>query len=85
MAKAPVEAHWRNSSRAPRFFMFDARAAFPFLLFLLHIRLWTFVLALVGAIFFSMLEQRGFSVTIFGRYLRGVLAGKRKLSAPWWK
>mgnify|MGYP006327536373 FL=1 len=55
MARVPIEAHWRDSARIPRFFLIDARAAFPLLLFLLHIRVWSFLLALVVMAFFDLL------------------------------
>jgi intracellular multiplication protein IcmT len=85
MARVPTEAHWRDSARTPRFFLIDARAAFPLLLFLMHIRLWSFILALLAMAFFGLLERYGFSVTVFLRWLRTVLAGSRKIAIPWWK
>jgi len=44
--------HWRDTSRTPRFYFMDAFAAFPILLFFLHIRLWTFLTAICLIIFF---------------------------------
>lgn len=79
------EIHWRDSARSPRFFLIDARAAFPFLLFLLHIRLWSFILAVVAMCFFALLERYGFTVTVFLRWARSLLAGPRKLAIPWWR
>lgn len=85
MARVETEPHWRDSARTPRFFFIDARAAFPLLLFLLHIRIWSFVLAVVATIFFAALERYGFSVTVFLRWVRTKLAGPRKVAIPWWK
>ncbi len=85
MAGFSENAHWRDSARNPRFFIVDARAAFPFLLFLLHIRLWTFIVAVVAMAFFGLLERYGFSVIVFLRFLRTFLAGPRKIAIPWWK
>jgi intracellular multiplication protein IcmT len=85
MARVLTEAHWRDSARTPRFFLIDARAAFPLLLFLIHIRLWSFLLALAAMAFFALLEHYGFSVPVFWRWLRNVLAGPRKVAIPWWK
>ena len=79
-----ADAYWRDSARIPRFFMIDARAAFPLLLFLLHIRIWTFVLAVIATIFFGVLERYGFTLMVFFRWFRNILMGKRKISAPWW-
>jgi len=85
MARIRTEAHWRDSARAPRFFLIDARAAFPLLLFLLHIRLWSFLLALGAMFFFGLLERYGFSLIVFLRWARNLLAGPHKIAIPWWK
>ncbi len=79
------DSHWRDSARSARFFIIDARAAFPFLLFLLHIRLWTFIVACIAMSFFALLEKLGFNLTVFFRWLRSFLAGPHKTSSPWWK
>jgi intracellular multiplication protein IcmT len=78
-------SHWRDSARHARFFLVDARAAFPLLLFLLHIRIWTFVAAVIAITFFAMIEHYGFTVTVFFRWLRSFLAGPRKMAQPWWR
>jgi intracellular multiplication protein IcmT len=78
-------AHWRDSARNVRFFFIDFRACFPLLLFLLHIRLWTFILALIATIFFATLERYGFTVIVFLRWIRSFIAGPRKIAQPWWK
>lgn len=80
-----ADAHWRDSARMPRFFMVDARAAFPFLVFLMHIRWWTFWVALSAMFFFATLERYGFTVPVFLRVFRTFLAGKRKIAIPWWR
>jgi intracellular multiplication protein IcmT len=78
-------AHWRDSSRVARFFMVDARAAFPIFLFFMHIRIWTGLLALFSLLFFGFIEHYGFTVPVFLRWIRCLLAGSRKSSKPWWK
>lgn len=78
-------ANWRDSARSARFFMVDARAAFPILLFLMHIRVWTGVLVLVSAVFFAIIEHYGFTVPVFLRWLRSFFAGPVKSSRPWWR
>lgn len=78
-------AHWRDSARSVRLFFLDFRACFPLLLLIFHIRLWTFVLTVVVTIFFSLLERYGFSLVVFGRWLRSYVAGSRKIAQPWWK
>lgn len=78
-------AHWRDSARTVKLWIVDYRACFPLLLFLFHIRLWTFVLALIAVGFFTALEHFGFTVSVFLRYMRSFIAGPRKIAQPWWK
>ena len=78
-------AHWRDSARSARFFLVDARAAFPLFIFLMHIRYWTFILVIVSAVFFSIIEHYGFTVPVFLRWVRSFLAGPLKSSSPWWR
>ena len=77
-------ASWRDSARAIKFFIWDGKAVFPMALFFIHIRLWTFIVALVAVIFFSILNRYGFSPVVFGRWLRGFIAGPVKSAEPWW-
>ena len=78
-------AHWRDSARSVRLFFLDFRACFPLLILMLHIRLWTFILALVATIFFAALERYGFTLMVFLRWFRSFVAGNRKIAQPWWK
>jgi len=85
MTAPPTEsAHWRDSARPAKFFFIDASAAFPFILFLIHIKLWTFVLAVVIMTFFTLLSHYGFTALVFSRILKTILAGPRKIAIPWW-
>lgn len=78
-------AHWRDSARFPRLIWFiDARAAFPILLALIHLRVWTISVALFIVFFLSILHHYGFTVEVFGRWLKSLLAGSRKIAVPWW-
>lgn len=78
-------AHWRDSARNVRLWFIDFRATFPLLFLVLHIRLWTFVFAVMAMTFFSMIERYGFTPTVFLRLLRSYVAGPRKIAQPWWK
>ncbi len=78
-------AHWRDTARPARFWIVDFRVVFPLFLFLLHIKLWTFIAAVVAMLFFALLERFGFTVSVFGRWLRSYIAGPRKIAQPWWK
>lgn len=85
MSQLPTQnAHWRDSARSAQFFIFDAKAAFPLLLFLLHIKLWTFILAVSAMFFFTILNRFGYSTIVFLRCARSFFAGKRKIALPWW-
>lgn len=79
----PETAHWRDSARIPKFFFIDAFSAIPLLLFLLHIRLWTFILALLVCAFFMTLNRFGFTLPVFFRWLRSFVAGNIRNSRSW--
>ena len=85
MANYSPNAHWRDSARQTRFFIVDARCAFPLILFLLHIRWWTLITAVTAMCFFGLLERYGFTVPVFLRWFRSTLAGPRKIAYPWWR
>lgn len=78
-------SHWRDSARSARFFMVDARAAFPLFIFLMHIKVWTGLLVIISAVFFAIIEHYGFTVPVFMRWLRTFLAGNIKSATPWWE
>ena len=85
MSDYSSDAHWRDAARPARFFMIDYRAAFPLLLFLLHISWWTFSLAFGAMVFFGILERFGFKFRVFVYRIRTLVAGHRKMAIPWWK
>lgn len=85
MAAPRIASHWRDSGRIPRFFIIDARSTFPLLLFLFHIKIWTFVIAAITTTFFGIIGHFGFSTIVFLRVVRTYLAGKRKLNKAWWR
>ncbi len=78
-------ATWRDSAKNVRFWVIDYRATFPVLILVFHIRLWTFIFAVIATSFFVILERWGFSVAVFLRWLRSFVAGPRKIAQPWWK
>ncbi len=84
-AQAPkADAHWRDSARNIKFFIWDGKAAFPFLLFFVYMRVWTLIFAIVATMFFTLLNRYGFKLEVFGRWLRTALVGRRKTASPWW-
>lgn len=64
--------------------MVDARASFPIFLFLVHIAIWTGLIALCSLVLFGILEHYGFTVPIFLRWFRSFLAGNIKTAQPGW-
>lgn len=56
-----MDIHWRNSMKPVRCFALDARAALPFVLVLLHLRLSTLGFAAFTTLVFYFLEIRGLS------------------------
>lgn len=66
-----ADIHWRNTMKSARFFALDARAVFPFLLVLIHVRGWTLMLAFVCTILFWVAERVGLR---FDSALRAVRA-----------
>lgn len=79
------EAHWRDSARPIRFFIWDGKAAFPMILPFMYMRIWTWVLAIVAMMFFTILNRYGFSPVVFLRWLRSKVAGPRKIAKPSWE
>jgi len=73
-----ADIYWRDSQRPPRFFMFDARAVFPVVIFLFHARLWTFSLAIIIMILFWILERKGLNFTTALRSFRSFLVGSNR-------
>lgn len=83
--KVRNEAHWRDSARPIRFFIWDGKLVFPFVLPLMYPRsMWTWIIAAVAIVFFSILNRYGFSPIVFLRWLRSTIAGSRKLVDPPW-
>lgn len=82
MATPTANASWRDSARFPKFFGMDSRAVFPFFIFMVNIKLWTFILAVVCTVFFSVLMRYGFNLGTFSRSVRAYLAGKRRVAKP---
>lgn len=73
-----ADIHWRNTMKPPRFFFMDARAALPIVLFLVHARWWTLVLALGIVLIFVMVERRDLSFAAALRTVRSALIGFRR-------
>ena len=67
---------WRETGRQPKCGPIDARALFPMLVFLFHMRLWTLYVALAGIGVFWALTLWGVTPTVAWRILRVWAVGK---------
>ncbi|MGE3623391.1 MAG: IcmT/TraK family protein [Bdellovibrionales bacterium] len=73
-----VDIHWRNTQKPVRFFILDARAFLAVLFFLVHMRLWTFVLAIAIMLTFWFFERRGLTFAASLRAIRCWIMGERR-------
>lgn len=73
-----ADTHWRNTMRPARFLMFDARAVFPFLLLLVHFRIYMVVLAVITTVFFWIVEQRGYTFDAALRWFRAFIVAPNR-------
>ena len=80
-----MAGYWRDTSRTPRFFFIDAYAVFPMIIFLIHMRWWTFQLAVSVMLFFAILERFKLTLPIFLRIVRLLIGGPHKTSRVWWR
>lgn len=78
-------AHWRDSARTVKFFIWDGYTAFPLLIFMIRMS-WVTLGIAVGAItFFTILNYFGYRADVFARMIRSAIAGPRKAVIPWWE
>lgn len=73
---ARQDINWRATMKSARFAIFDAKAAFPVLIFLLHISYDTFYLLLGSLIFFYILERNGYDFNASLRRMRIIIYRK---------
>ena len=78
-----MDYHWRNTMKPVRFFMLDARVAIFFMIFILHMRLWTFALFVIVSLFFYYLEKRGLGFTAALKTFRTWVLGRRRPAWLW--
>jgi intracellular multiplication protein IcmT len=69
---------WCFTALRPRFFKLDAKAIFPLGLWLLHWRLWTFMVAIIGVMVMAALERWGLPPKMALGRLKVLLAGPYK-------
>jgi len=77
--------YWRKTSGRPNFlWMFDYLTVGFVLLFILHMRSWTFWLAIGAMVFFSILAKFGFTIPLLLRRLGFVIGGRSRPARGWW-
>jgi len=72
-----LDAWWRDSARTPRFIIFSAYIAVPLVLFLFHIRIWTFAVLVFTVAAMTVIEYFGYTPPVAALALRSWIAGKR--------
>jgi len=73
-----MDLHWRNTQKPARFFAFDARSFTAIFLFLVHMRVWTLIVAVVTMLTFWVMERRGLTFEAALRAFRVWLLGRRR-------
>ena len=76
---------WRNTMLPIRIYVADARALIPLMVVLVHVRLWTFYVALAGIVVFAVLEWLGLTFPAAVRTARRWIVGNRRAAIPTWK
>ena len=76
---------WRNTAQPVCIAMFDARALFPLLSFVVYWRWFTFYVALIGVVFFSLISFLGLTLPSMVRPLRRLIVGSARPALPVWK
>lgn len=73
-----MDIHWRYTQKRVRFFALDARCAIALVLVLLHLRLWTLIVACTVMMIFWFTERRGLTFDASLRALRRWVLGTRR-------
>ncbi|ART57176.1 hypothetical protein CBP36_19910 (plasmid) [Acidovorax carolinensis] len=71
-----LSGFWRESARGLRLFNFSAYVTVPILMFILHIRWWTFWVLVVTILFLAIIERYGYTPPVAILAIRAYLAGK---------
>lgn len=75
-------SHWRYTFKPARFLMLDARVSVAILFFLLHIRMWTFIITLIIIALFYWVERFGYDFPSAIRAARLYFAGRIRPPVP---
>ncbi|MCE2576649.1 IcmT/TraK family protein [Komagataeibacter sp. FNDCR2] len=76
---------WRFTADPVRLLIIDCRALAPMALWLVHMREWTFITAIIGVAFFGILAWMGLTLPVAWRMFRVFVSGSRRPLLPAWK
>ena len=77
---------WRETGRTAKVAGFDSRVMLSFVLFAVHMSMWTLYLVFATLIFFTILSQFGYTLPNALRRMRVlVLFGKTRPAIPFWR
>lgn len=71
-------AFWRETHKQVRFVIFDGRIFVVWLLMIMHLRVWTVLLAIGITFGLFLLERKGVSADSALRFMRASFAGRRR-------
>lgn len=73
-------------TKNPRLGPIDAQIVYPLLFYMLHPRMWTFVIFLIALCLLWYLSKKGVGIFMLGRIIRGFCVGKsRDIRSSWRK
>ena len=70
--------YWFHSAKPIKIFIVDYRLTIFLLFFLVHMRLWTFMLLIVMVVFFAILESFNLDLNNAFKKLRCSISGRHK-------
>lgn len=70
--------YWRETHKQPKLLIFDGRLIVILLLVILHVRLWTILLAVSAMLTLFFFERKGVPADSILRYLRSSFVGRRR-------
>ncbi len=77
--------YWRKTAARPTFlWMFDYTSVVFFLILVVHMRTWTFFLAISFMFFLTVLSKFGFTLGLLIRRLIYLFGGRTRPARGWW-
>lgn len=73
-----VPLYWRETHKQPKLLIFDGRLVVVLMAVIMHIRLWTVLLALIVMIVLFLFDRKGIPADSILRFLRAGIVGRRR-------